>query len=105
VDDAHYLVDLAVETTTGEYEPSRAGRMATRFAKHLPEGSQPVGHRAAPPGTTGVATISVRVSAPAGIARALHVVATALEMTAAEEPEEDFRLGEIRRAVIELAED
>jgi len=32
-------------------------------------------------------------------------VATALEMTAAEEPEEGFRLGEIRRAVIELAED
>jgi hypothetical protein len=103
MDDADYIVDLTFEITTTGYDPTRVGRMATRFAGYLPEGSEPIGLRTPRAGTTGVATISVRVPDTGGMALALYAVATSLELTAAEEPEDLVSLGELSSAVIGVA--
>jgi hypothetical protein len=100
---ADYLVDLTFEISTTGYDRDRIGRVAARFAPYLPEGSEPLGGRWPRAGTPGVATVSVRVPAVATMARALHDVATALDRTAAEEPNE-LSLGELSTAVIGVAD-
>jgi hypothetical protein len=100
---ADYLVDLTFEISTTGYDRDRIGRVAARFAPYLPEGSEPLGGRWPRAGTPGVATVSVRVPAVATMARALHDVATALDRTAAEEPN-DLSLGELSTAVIGVAD-
>jgi hypothetical protein len=99
-DDADYIVDLTFEISTTGYDPKRIGRMATRFARYLPEGARPCGGRWPPAGTPGVATISVRVPDTGGMTRALYAVSTALELTVADEPDDLFSLGAIHGAVI-----
>jgi hypothetical protein len=93
-----YTVALTVRPPTVDYDPERVGRMAARFASYLPDGSQTLRINAAVEGEGGIAA---RVPA-ATAARALHAVATALELAAAEEPEGVEGLGDVSRAVVEL---
>ncbi len=94
-----YTVDLTFEVTTTDYDPDRLARMVARFAKQLPEGSQTL--RASAADEAGVARVAAKVPATS-LARALHAVATALELAASQEPAGMASLGHMCRAVITL---
>jgi hypothetical protein len=93
-----YTVALAFDVNTTDYDPGRLARMAEHFAALLPQGSRTLTAGAA---VDGVATVSAYLPAEAP-ARALHAVATALELAASREPAGLDSLGELRRAVVEL---
>ena len=95
-----YTVALDFEVTTTDYDPDRLARMAARFASYLPDGSQTLRVNAA---VDHVASLAASVPG-SGVAHALRSVATALELAANEEPAGIDSLGEVRRAVVELAQ-
>jgi L-amino acid N-acyltransferase YncA len=94
-----YAVDLTFEVTTTDYDPDRLARMAAKFAKLLPGGSQIL--RVSAADDAGVAGVAARVP-ETSLASALHSVAVALELAASEEAKGLGSLGHMRRAVVTL---
>ena len=93
-----YTVDMTFEVTTTDYDPYRLARMATRFARLLPDGSQTQQVSSA---VDSVAALAAQVPAESPIT-ALRAVVTALELAATEEPGGLDTLGAIRRATVDL---
>ena len=95
-----YTVGLAFELRVSLRNPASLATAVQRFTDLLPDGAETLDLGI--PDSEGVARVSVRLPATAGPAHALHTVATALELTAAQDPKGLDVLGELRHASVDF---